>query len=219
MDEKTLSPDEVFKPALEEFSALPFNDTTEADNFFIKYGVGNARYQLDNPFERFLIYEILLKKLIAEDFEKYQRMHKGVPFYFLAWLSFDIRNYEKALFYIDAAISEDFKNAKGNPLLLPASKFLLLDSEDQVAKRTIDLIYYTLRDELVRFKNIPEEVPLSESIFINQFVRPLLKESQYRTIVSAFYVFLLEFYERRIELRMRNTAVSNACLAGCWGTL
>ena len=28
----------------------------------------------------------------------------------MSWFAFDLRNYEKALFYLDAGISEDFKN-------------------------------------------------------------------------------------------------------------
>jgi hypothetical protein len=48
------------------------------------------------------------------DAVKYRQIHKGIPFYFMSWLAFDLRNYEKALFYIDAGISEDVrKNPKG----------------------------------------------------------------------------------------------------------
>ena len=102
-------------------------DESMGDELFHLFGPGNVIPFPDKPFERFSDYENLLKQMRKSDRQKYEKIHKGTPFYFLAWTAFDLRNYEKALFYIDAAISEDIKNANTEPWLqLPASKFRLL---------------------------------------------------------------------------------------------
>lgn len=198
--------DQVFEQQLKEFSQHSFTNNEQANAFYIKYGVGNTKNEMDMPFERFLYYEQLLEELMNCDFRKYQIMHKGIPFYFLAWLAFDLRNYEKALYYIDAAISEDVKNTRGNPFLLPASQFLLLNPGEQVASRTIQILELTLEEELARFNEISGETPLSIAVFVEKFAQALLKHPANRTIISAFYVFLLEYSERQNELRMRSTS-------------
>ena len=197
--------EEIIKSALEEYSKTLFSDTSQANNFFMKYGIGNTTLEMDMPFERFLYYEFFLIELMNSDYAKYKRMHKGIPFYFLAWLAFDFRNYEKALYYIDAAISEDVKNAEENPFSLPASNFLLLNPKEQVAKRTIEIIRSTLDEELSRFNAISSETIQSIEVLNSHFVKPLLNKPRNRTIISAFYVFLLEYSERQKEIRMRST--------------
>jgi len=143
--------------------------------------------------------------LLTHDFPKYQNVHKGTPFYIMAWLAFDIRNYEKALYYIDAAISEDVRNARINWFDLPASNFLTLrNSEVQVARRTIDIIRATLGAELSRFNAISGMAQITTDTFVSRFVQPLLNDPPKRTVVSAFYVFLLEHSERQQELHMRS---------------
>jgi hypothetical protein len=197
--------DELISQALVEFSSLPLNDSAQANAFFEKFGAGNALSGPNQPYERLLVYEQLLNRLLIHDFPKYQNVHKGTPFYIMAWLAFDIRNYEKALYYIDAAISEDVRIARVNWSDLPASNFLTLrNSEAQVARRTIDIIRTTLGAELSRFNAVSGMAQLTADTFVSRFVQPLLNDPPKRTIVSAFYVFLLEHSERQQELRMRS---------------
>ncbi len=197
--------DTLRKKVLADFTSLPYNNPKKADDFFMKFGVGNTISDLDQPFERFIYYEFLLDTLMNSDFEKYQNIHKGIPFYFLAWLAFDFRNYEKALYYIDSAISEDIKNAEKEPFKLPASNFLLLNPEKQVASRTIQIICLTLEEEISRFNSISKSSELSPKLFIDKFVLDLIKKPENRTIISAFYVFLLEYSERQKEIKMRSS--------------
>lgn len=191
--------------AIEEFSALPPDNPAEANSFFEKFGAGNSRIGRDNPYERLAYYEFLLNSLLAHDLPKYQAVHKGTPFYIMAWLAFDLKNYEKALYYIDAAISEDVKNSRADWFNLPASNFLTLqNTEVQVARRTIEIIHATLTAELSRFNTISGLNPIDINAFISRFVSPLLRDTPKRTIISAFYVFLLEHSERQKELQMRS---------------
>ena len=104
----------------------------DGDDFFGTFAPGNNADYPDRPYERFSDYEELLLLLMKTDEEKYRKMHKGTPFGFLSWLAFDMRNYEKAMFYMDTGIAEDVRKHKdtSNPtgwLGNPGPRFLMLN--------------------------------------------------------------------------------------------
>jgi hypothetical protein len=131
-----------------------FGKPEDGDRFFGLFAPGNTAYFAERPFERFSDYEEMLQKLKEADAKKYQRMHKGTPFYFMSWLAFDLRNYEKALFYIDAALSEDVRKSPTGWRRNPGGRFLLLDSASQPSTRTVLAMRAILTDELERFNRI-----------------------------------------------------------------
>lgn len=190
---------------MKDYLTSSFSTNQEADEFFMKWGVGNNKFEMDLPFERFLCYEYLLNDLLKKDKDKYQRMHKGTPFYFLAWLAIDLRDYEKALFFIDSSVSEDIKNAKSDVFDLPSLKFLMLDANYQVANRTIVMIRGYLSEQIDRYNAISDKSITLEN-FLLLFVKPLLSDAKTRTIISALYVFILEYSERQKEIDMRSIA-------------
>jgi hypothetical protein len=197
--------------ALYHFDQLP-NPTPsiqQSDLFFSTFGPGNLFQATDRPFERFCDYEELLVLLQNRNPQKYEQVHKGTPFFFLAWLAFDLRNYEKALYYHDASISEDVRNDGGNWTNLPGALFLRLTTGPHVAERVIRLIRQQLSVQIDRFNTISGLAPLNIELFINRFVDRLMQTAPTRTIISAFYVFLLEATERLIELRLKSTQGSS----------
>jgi hypothetical protein len=101
--------DPLVELALHHFDNL---DVAHGDWFFSTFGPGNLVNATDRPHERFNDYESLLRLLQERNQLKYNQIHKGTPFFFLSWLAFDLRNYEKALYYLDAAISEDVKKSE-----------------------------------------------------------------------------------------------------------
>lgn len=189
------------------YQNLEITETESGDKFFSTFGPGNIIQSTDKPFERFSDYETLLDILYNEDPEKYESMHKGTPFYFLSWLAFDLRNFEKALFYMDAAISEDKRRAPDGWMNLLAASFLTLtDPKAQVARRTVEAIRNLLAQELDRFNAISGLPPITIEQFRERFVKVLLVDDpQKRTIITAFYTFLLEFGERYRESWLRST--------------
>lgn len=192
----------------EVYQQLEINGPQVGDWFFETFGPGNVLNWVDRPYERFSDYEELLRILEQADPEKYHAIHKGTPFYYLCWTAFDLRNFEKALFYIDAAISEDIRKLPNDWINQPGSAFLILrDPQLQVARRTIENLRQRLDQELNRFNNISERPPLDIQAFVDRFVRVLVLEQDVtkRTIVSAFYVFLLEYFDRYLELRLRSS--------------
>ena len=101
-----MPPDSVkaVRKAFEEIEIGPGNN---GDALFVEHIPGHLGEEIDRPFELFSDHETLLQILRNDDPVKYQTIHKGTPFFFMAWTAYDMRNFEKALFYLDAAIAED----------------------------------------------------------------------------------------------------------------
>jgi hypothetical protein len=83
--------------ALQHFDHL---ELAQGDIFFSTFGPGNIINATNKPHERFNDYEELLRLLRQRNQQKYEQIHKGTPFFFLSWLAFDLRNFEKALYYL-----------------------------------------------------------------------------------------------------------------------
>lgn len=192
--------------ALNHFDAI---EIEQADSFFSTFGPGNLINATDRPHERFNDYETLLSLLRERNRQKYEQVHKGTPFFFLAWLAFDLRNYEKALYYLDAAISEDVKNLGQRWINLPGALFLKLTTQRHVAERVIEQIRTLLVEQLNRFNSISNLSTISPDGFIDKFITRLMQDSSTRTIISALYIFLFEYKERQTELCLRSTEGSS----------
>jgi hypothetical protein len=184
--------------AIAEFLRIPVDD---ADKYFSRWGVGNLRDFPDRPFERFRFYEELLRRIRLADPQKYQQAHKGTPFFFLAWLSFDMRNFEKALFFLDAAISEDVRN---HPTWedAPGARFLKL-KPGTAAFRTTRELRDILTAQLDRFNGISGRRAITIDDWVLRFAEPFMVTPQGRTILCAFYVFVYESTDRLAELELR----------------
>ena len=189
--------------AIAYFNAKDFVRPSEGDEFWGLFAPGNTVPFSDRPFERFSDYEELLRRLMDADTAKYQRMHKGTPFYYMAWLAFDLRNYEKALFFLDASISEDVRKDPVGWRQNPGARSLLLDPEGQAALRTVDAVQRVLQAELTRFNAISNLAPMDIHASWGAFVRQMLADQSQRTLISAMYVFLLESRDRWQELSLR----------------
>ena len=157
------------------FQQLETKDWHTGDYFFETFGPGNAINFVDRPYERFNDYELLLKLLKNDDQEKYLEIHKGTPFYFLAWTAFGLKDYERAFFYMDAAISEDQRKAPNRPLEEwikdPASLFLTLEEQGNQSAKEITLqLRQTIDNEFRRFNPFSNLPALDVKFFIEKFV-------------------------------------------------
>lgn len=161
-------------------------------------------------------YEGLLLGLERIDPIKYARMHKGTPLFFLAWLLFDIRSFEKALYFLDAAIADDVLRALEKPNIseeqriqewinLPGARFLKLDLE-VIARRTVFKLRSILEQQFARFEGSSGLPRIYIDAWVTRFVEPLLRAERGRSVLSAFYVFLFEYEKRIREIKLRTGA-------------
>lgn len=182
------------------------SNPVEADKFFEVYGIGNATQIIHNPFERHLGYEMLLSILKEIDAVQYRKIHKGTPYFFIAWTSYQYFNFAKATFYIDAAVSEDLKieEVKSGKSLRQSLNFFLL-KENAPSEITT---YIELGDVVQKsFTEYAASGARTISIdnFRNKFIQPLLYgEPKGRSVLTAFYTFLLEYEEKRKQIELRS---------------
>lgn len=188
--------------ALLEFDQLEDHDPCKEDRIFTKLGPKILSHQ---PFDSFCDYVEFLRRIRDKNQEQYERIHKGTPFFILAVLAFDLRNYEKTLYYLDAAIYEDIKNGGTIWRELPAALFYRLSKSGHAATRFTMHIRKLLSAQINRFNDISKLPVIDIDIFIEKFVIKLMESPEYRIIITAFYVFLLESEERLIELRLKST--------------
>jgi hypothetical protein len=158
----------LVQDALEHFKAGKFEDPQDGDDFFGTFAPGNTMDFPDRPYERFSDYEDLLIRLMKTDTEKYRTMHKGTPFGFLSWLAFDMRNYEKAMFYMDTGIAEDVRKHKDTSnatgwLGNPGPRFLMLDVDrgHRWFARTEDEVKKLLEQQRNRFNRVSNKPALT----------------------------------------------------------
>ena len=202
----TFFTNEKIEQARLDFQKLVVNSPSDGDNFFVAWCPGNTTKIIDKPYERFRDYEIFLEIVRTDDPSKYEKIHKGTPFYFLAWTAFDLRNYEKAVFYMDAAISEDMRADTVNWINTPASQFLKLNPLGvQSAVRITEHLKNRIDAEIRRFNSISGLSPILIEDFVIKFVNKLISKKDNHSIITAFYSFILEFEDREKELLLRST--------------
>lgn len=199
-----LRPGDVYPGSLVVLSEYEkIKDATDADVFFGKYGVGNATLGADRPLERMQAYELFLYILQTYDPDKFKIIHKGTPYYFIAWTAFQFANFENSLFYMDAAVSED--NRLQTTKLTPATAFFLLENFTH-ASGFITLHTHIVRviSNSVKTYSLDSKHEFDKDEFVNKFIKPILYgEIKYRSVITCLYLFVLEYdlYQNRIFLR------------------
>lgn len=207
------------------YSELNSDNPGYANVFFSKYCPGNFKDIVLQPYERLSIYEFILNALNQEDENKYKKIHKGTPFYFMGWLAYIIEDFEKALFYMDAAVSEDMRVCRkyspkepNNWQETPAGAFLLLDDgrvdangKEPTAKRTTISLKKQIKNEIDKF-NSRSKSSLTITYLTQSFIKTAIDFSLhseeeingFRSIVSCLYIFILEHFTRKRELVLRS---------------
>lgn len=194
-----LRSDEYRDAVQEDFAELP-ETPCAADTFFgysqIVKGFGS------NPATQVWAWERLLRILRDKDPEKYDRIHKGTPFYFLATAAYVGSDFEKALAFMDAAVEEDRRLHGERWRDAPSGLFFRLESENQAqfARDVVIQVRASIESELAGL--VPAGGPkLSLSDVIKRFIEPAIDGSQeLRSAVTALFTFVLEFKSRLDDL-------------------
>lgn len=187
------------------FRQMNITGPEDGDRFFEAYGSGNTSQVIERPYERFEDYELLLSIIREDDPQKYAQIHKGTPYYIMGWLAFDLKNYERAVFYMDSAITEDIRKDPSSWQNNPGNQFLTLSDTSQVAERMTARLRELVERELARFNSISGLSPLSINDFKDKFILALVKDTSKHSIITAFYSFILEYEDRAKELQLRSS--------------
>jgi len=175
-----------------------------ADKYFASFGAGNVSNNLDRPYERFVCYEHLLKMLHSKNLSKFKKMHKGTAYFFLAWTAFQIRDYERGLFYMDATIVEDKRIPSRKWETTRLGKVLTLIKEEWMfffEKEAVDRVILVQQDFKTKF-----QCDLTQDKFRN-FVISFIGGSKNNrsSIITALYSFILEYFDRKAMLLLRSS--------------
>lgn len=193
---------------LKDYRNLPINDPAAADKLFSRCGFsGRLAY---SPTAQIEAWEYILDLMAKDDADRYEKLHKGTPFYFIGMASYYSRDFEKALFYMDAALEEDLALHKEKWPDNPAGKFVLLqeDSPDQAAKPLVKRTREAF-ESLMKAVTDLGGIGLSVEDFRNKLVRPAMTVgSGKRSAVTALFSFLLEFSSREKELSLAGRSTS-----------
>ncbi len=200
--------------AINAFEKLQVSGPADGDRYFEAFGVGQYVVRISRPYERFACYEFLLKQLKEKDASKFEHIHKGTPYYFMSWTAFDIGDYEKAVFYLDAAFSEDIRKSKifgesdpiGAAFKNPGGGLLLLDpskSGPAALRITTQLREYVSGMLMFFKKNYGKGITIED--FVNKFIIGFtMLDSKNRSVVTTFYSFIYEFGDRYNMLVLRS---------------
>lgn len=155
--------------------------------------------------DKIKIYKLLLRKIKEFNEEGYDKTHKGVPYYFIGWFSLNIKNYEQAIFYFDAALAEDKINHSFDTWNNSgAALFFKLKHEFPYPYNefsTRKLREY-LSKELNSYNPVESDKMRLDEDFVKKFVENILLENN-TAIITTFYTFILEKHDilDLIELR------------------
>ena len=200
------------------FEQLEVKDSHTGDLYFETCGVPNTIELFNAPYERFISYEFLMQKLKEANANKFSLIHKGTPYYFLAWTAFEIRNYGMAVFYMDLALGEDIrkvlpvgktqediaKEALGNP-----GGNLWKFIPDGPAIRIIQQLREYVSKALTDFQTRTSgEIKLDD--FVNKFViESIAKNVKNRSLISALYSYVCETQDMCETLKIRSQNISS----------
>ncbi len=190
---------ETYSSALcRDFDKLS-DEAKDADEFFNIIPINTSNEDL---LSYIMVYEYILNFLYNYDSKKFQRIHKGIPFYFLGIRSFIIGDFERAVFYMDAALHEDlrFHQTLNNT---PSRLFFALDTSNpnQFALDIVKRIRKLLKSMLVNAQKCGCTVLTIEDI-VQKLINNRIPEL--RTIATSYLSFILEY-----EVRMNQLIISS----------
>jgi hypothetical protein len=189
-------------------AALPDAQAENALFENVKYVPGRRALPDGTPLQPdvcLTVYEERLDQIRRIDPARYARMHKGTPFYMMGWLAYEVRDYERAAYYMDAAMSEDVHNHHAWQTA-PAASFLFLDTSnlDAAAHRVTVRIRLEVDAQLTRYRG-QSSASLTTDGLVNQFIRSKAQDANHRSIVTALLTLMLEGRNRIAQIERRST--------------
>jgi len=149
----------------------------------------------------------LLNKCRTLDEDAYKEIHKGGAFYWLGIASFLVNEYEMAVFFFDAAVSEDIRWGDGTKT--PAMLFMQLDGEnpEQAAKQLTRDAQNRINRWITDYNGLSwaSSTPMSIRVLRERLFIPALapEHATWRSVATTFISFSLEWDYRNLLLDIR----------------
>lgn len=201
-----------YKMALStDLAALPANPTDE-DDFFNRHSVPQQLLVQGAHHDSIVAWEHCLSSIRSTSSARYDRMHKGTPYYYIGTAAYLIEDFEKAFFYMDCAVAEDHHIHGANWRDTPAGYFIRLDDSECGANLTGNCRPNQLARVLT--SNTKEAVAnalqtiashggvnLSLQQLHDKLLAPAIDGTdELRSAVMALFTFILEYQSRYREL-------------------
>ncbi len=167
-------------------------------------------------------WELLFEKIQEIDPDRFKTMHKGTPYYFCGIAAFKAKDYERAVFYFDAALHEDAKNydelKKKHPEEItqyqdaPAALFLKLqervDAGSNQVPTGIELTRQTklLMEEALMIFYDEFKLPFNLMKLQEYFLKKAIEDEnvEWRSAATALLSYVLESETRKKEFSLRS---------------
>ena len=144
----------------------------------------------------------LLRACKRIDADAFTKIHKGHPYYFIGIASYLLDDYQTAIYFFDAAVTEDV-NGGADPIdnPTPGTRFLMLEGEAnyQAAKELTKFAQTKVERALEHYAKItknPEVSDLTLDDLRKDFIYYALKATDkpgLRTLVTSFITYCIEW--------------------------
>ncbi len=186
-------------------------------------GIFFARFKLNELiynhqfFEAINLGEELLRKIKGINENKFNKICLGAPFYWMGMAAYLIHDFQTAIYYIDASVSEDVVNVPEQKNT-PSRLLLRLDGEadNQAAKILVNHAQSRVNESIASYNllmdhNNKENYHLSIKDIQKYLLDPAIDSpsNSSRSIASTFITFFLEFDYRAFQLMIRNKPGTN----------
>jgi len=178
-----------------EYVALGLDCGSNADEYFLFFREKYNLHKDHDPFIQITTYKEFLEILQDTYPNEYKEIHKGTPFYWIGWYSFLAEYYDQAVFYIDAAMSEDKINHP--PELWPDSgaamffRLKLTNYQLFFRSSTAPELEDVLKQEFKRFNRLNLNDDITIENFVENFVGQIIYHDN-TAIITTLYTFILE---------------------------
>jgi len=195
---------------------LSIDKPSDASDFFARFGFADL-YNGNRFYETLELGHKILHLCEKLNPQKTEIIHKGYPLYWMGMAAFRMYDFQSAIYYMDATLSEDQKNFPSNHNS-PPRLFLRLegDRDEQAAKNLVKGAQNTLEEFLTIYNNSIELNklsirPLSIEEIRSSFLSPAVdsQNPDIRSLASTFITFFLEFKYRDFQLNLRKQPGTN----------
>lgn len=184
-----------------DLPVLPAAPASE-DEFFTRHSVPQRLLIGGAAQHSIVAWENCLHSVKLTDPQRYERMHKGTPYYFMGVASYLIEDFEKAFFYMDCAVAEDHHIDVTSWRNTPAGYFMRLDdsSPNQFARELTSRTKQAVASALKAVTSLGGAV-LSLQQLHDKLLTPAIDGTdELRSAVTALFTFILEYEPRSRQL-------------------